>query len=109
MVTLGPARDVGLTAYDVDRLCRSGRWRRLSRATYLVNAVQVESACRRAQIRAAVWSLGPGAAAVLSSAAELHGIAGIRRTGQIHVSVPGVAARTRRPTDPATRRSSSTR
>lgn len=43
---------------------------------------------RRALIRAAVASRGPTAFAVLDSAAELHAIAGLRSTAQVHVSVP---------------------
>ncbi|MER7455403.1 hypothetical protein [Micromonospora sp. NPDC126480] len=51
-------------------------------------------------IRAAVASFGPAAIAVLSTAAELHGLAGLRRTDEIHVSMPGGAARPARPTQP---------
>jgi very-short-patch-repair endonuclease len=50
---------------------------------------------RRAEIRAAVRSLGAGAVAVHETAAELHGMAGLRTEATIHVSVPGVAAKVR--------------
>jgi len=56
---------------------------------------------RRARVRAAVASLGPHAVAVLGTAAELHGIAGLRATEEIHVSLPGWAARTAPRADPA--------
>jgi hypothetical protein len=55
---------------------------------------------RRARIRAAVASLGADAFAVLESAAELHGIAGLRSGPTIHVSVPVRAPRPQRPNDP---------
>lgn len=101
MVTLEQARAAGLTPYDVHDFCRTGRWRRLARAAYLVDGAECDQPSRRARIRAAVASLGPNAVAVLSTAAELHGIAGLRATEEVHVSVPGVLARARRPTDPA--------
>ena len=50
---------------------------------------------RRAAIRAAVLSLGPHAVAVYDTAADLHGLAGLRRDETIHVSVPGNLAKTR--------------
>ncbi|MEV0155328.1 hypothetical protein AB0H57_16515 [Micromonospora sp. NPDC050686] len=45
-------------------------------------------------------SLGPEAVAVLDTAAELHGIGGLRRTSEIHVSLPARSARPRRAADP---------
>ncbi|MBG6068619.1 hypothetical protein IW248_004906 [Micromonospora ureilytica] len=48
---------------------------------------------RAARIRAAVASFGPAAAAVLATAAELHGLAGLRATDVIDLSVPGPIAR----------------
>lgn len=50
---------------------------------------------RRTAIRAAVLSLGPDAVAVYDTAADLHGMAGLRRDATIHVAVPGKLARTR--------------
>ncbi|MEH1014898.1 type IV toxin-antitoxin system AbiEi family antitoxin domain-containing protein [Micromonospora sp. CPCC 206060] len=92
-VTLTQARAAGLTVHEVHRLCRSGRWRPLARAGYLVDADVYDEVPRRARIRAVVGSYGPGAVAVLDTAAELHHIAGLPTTGAIHLSVPGPAAR----------------
>ncbi|GAB3151253.1 type IV toxin-antitoxin system AbiEi family antitoxin domain-containing protein [Micromonospora sonneratiae] len=100
-VTLTQANAAGLTVHEVHRLCRSGRWRRLARAGYLVDADRYAEIPRRVRIRAAVASFGRSAAAVLDTAAELHGIAGTRRTEAIHVSLPGPAVRPSRDTDPA--------
>ncbi|MEU8187692.1 type IV toxin-antitoxin system AbiEi family antitoxin domain-containing protein [Micromonospora carbonacea] len=55
----------------------------------------------RARVRAAVASLGPGAFAVLDTALELHGIAGLRRSSTVHVSVPVDRPRPQRNSDPA--------
>lgn len=101
MVTLAQARAAGITVAEADLLCRTGRWRRLARAAYLVDADLQDGIPRRARIRAAVQSLGPGAAAVLATAAELHQVAGLPTTEEVHVSVPGPAARPRRLRDPA--------
>ncbi|WP_244454415.1 type IV toxin-antitoxin system AbiEi family antitoxin domain-containing protein [Micromonospora echinofusca] len=99
-VTLSQARAAGLTAHEVHRLCRSGRWRQLARAGYLVDADLHDDIPRRARIRAAVGSYGRGAVAVLDTAAELHQIAGLPTTGLIHLSVPGPAARPSRAAHP---------
>ncbi|RIV33183.1 hypothetical protein D2L64_24325 [Micromonospora radicis] len=48
---------------------------------------------RRQQVRAALLSLGPAAFAVLGTAAELHGIAGLPSSDEIHVGLPGTAAK----------------
>ncbi|MET8265200.1 type IV toxin-antitoxin system AbiEi family antitoxin domain-containing protein [Micromonospora arida] len=88
MVTLGQALRAGLTRDQIRQLHRSGRWQRLLRGCLLPEAELSDSTRRRARIRAAVMSLGPGAFAVLDSALELHGIAGLRRSAQVHVSVP---------------------
>jgi hypothetical protein len=101
VVTLEQARRAGLSVQEVQRLCRRGRWRRLSRCTYLVRGEVPDAVLRRARIRAAVTSLGPEAVAVLGTAAEVHGLAGLRRSEEIHVSLPGGAARPRRPHDAA--------
>jgi hypothetical protein len=87
VITAEQALCAGLSRTEIRDLCRSGRWHRLARGTYFVggNAGHMP---RRAEIRAAVLSLGPGAIAVLHTAAELFGIAGLRRTDEIHVSVP---------------------
>lgn len=99
VITLAQAHRAGISSHEVDRLCRSGRWQRLARGAYLV-ADGNEATRRRARIRAAVNSTGPGAVAVLDTAAELNGIAGLRRTDLVHVSVPGDRAKPCRSTDP---------
>ncbi|MDG4778466.1 hypothetical protein O7614_02240 [Micromonospora sp. WMMD961] len=93
IVTLGQARAAGLTTHEVQRLCRAGRWRAVARGTYLVDADLYDGIPRAARIRAAVASFGPAAAAVLATAAELHGLAGLRATDVIDLSVPGPIAR----------------
>ncbi|MFG3553949.1 type IV toxin-antitoxin system AbiEi family antitoxin domain-containing protein [Micromonospora sp. NPDC047557] len=88
MVTLAQALRAGLTRGQIRQLCRSGRWRRLLRGCFVPDAELSDSTLRRARVRAAVVGLGPGAFAVLDTALELHGIAGLRRTPLVHVSVP---------------------
>lgn len=88
MVTLAQALRAGLTRDQVRQLHRCGSWQRLLRGCFVPNAELSDSALRRARIRAAAVSLGPGAFAVLDTALELHGIGGLRRTPQVHVSVP---------------------
>ena len=51
---------------------------------------------RPAVIRAALLSAGPHAVAVLGTAAEVLGIAGMPATAEVHVSLPGPKARPRR-------------
>ncbi|WP_433389099.1 DUF559 domain-containing protein [Micromonospora sp. KLBMP9576] len=92
-MTLGQARAAGLTVHEVHRLCRAGRWRAVARGGYLIDADLHDGVPRRARIRAAVASFGPAAVAVLGTAAELHRIAGSRVGDEIHLSVPGPAAR----------------
>ncbi|MEU8259535.1 type IV toxin-antitoxin system AbiEi family antitoxin domain-containing protein [Micromonospora sp. NPDC048999] len=100
MVTRKQALDAGFGRHEIDNQIAVGRWRRLAREVYLVAALD-EEAVRRSRIRAAVLSLGPAAHAVLGTAAELHGIAGLRRLDEIHVCLPGRAARHARIRDPA--------
>lgn len=97
-ITLQQAVRSGVSTADVRRLVRAGRWTRLARAVYLVGRAVDEPISRRAKIRAAVMSFGDQAVASLQTAAELHGIAGPRRTEEIHISVPGPLARPVRPT-----------
>lgn len=92
-MTLGQARAAVLTTHEVQRFCRVGRWRVVARGSYLVDADLYDGVPRRARIRAAVASFGPAAVAVLATAAELHGLAGMRVTELIHLSVPGPVAR----------------
>nr|WP_244235749.1 type IV toxin-antitoxin system AbiEi family antitoxin domain-containing protein [Micromonospora inaquosa] len=56
VVTLRQARAAGLTAHEVQRLCRAGRWRVVARGTYLVDADLYDGVPRAARIRAAVAS-----------------------------------------------------
>jgi hypothetical protein len=100
VVTLGQALHVGVSPGEVRCMIKAGRWRRLARAAYLVEAAVDAPDTRRAKIRAAVASFGPEAVAALGTAAELHGIAGLRRTEEIHVSLPGPLARARRHGEP---------
>ena len=97
VVTLREVLAAGLSRADVRRAVESGRWQRLGRAVYRIEATRGAdpAATRRASIRAAVLSLGAGAVAVFDTAAELHGIAGLPRGVTIHVSVPGVGAKVR--------------
>jgi predicted transcriptional regulator of viral defense system len=99
VVTLAQAVSAGVAKYEIDRLCRSGRWRRVARAVYLVDGSAELS--RFARIRAAALSLGPYAVVALDTAAELYGIGGLPRTETVHVSLPGDSTRAARPTDPA--------
>ncbi|WP_431884451.1 type IV toxin-antitoxin system AbiEi family antitoxin domain-containing protein [Micromonospora wenchangensis] len=99
MVTMSQALAAGLTRHHVRQLCRSGRWTRLSRGCYTPAGQPPDALARRARIRAAVTSLGPGAFAVLDSALALHEIAGPRQSA-VHVSVPVDRPRPQRHTDP---------
>ncbi|WP_343444165.1 type IV toxin-antitoxin system AbiEi family antitoxin domain-containing protein [Micromonospora schwarzwaldensis] len=87
-VTAAQALLLGFSRDQIRHLVRSGRWIRVSRGCYLPFSEPPAAALRRARVRAAVASLGPGAVAVLGTAAELHGIDGLWSTGAIHVSVP---------------------
>jgi len=98
LVTTRQLAALGLQSGQVSRLCASGRWQRVSRGIYLVDARP--ALARSARIKAAVQSFGPGAVAVLGTAAELHGIAGLPATELVHVSVPHTAPRAQRRTDP---------
>ncbi|MCI4063591.1 DUF559 domain-containing protein [Micromonospora sp. R77] len=101
VVTRAQAIGAGFSRHEVDNFIAFGRWRRLARAVYLVEARSLTLSERRGRIRAAVLSCGGLAHAVLGTAAELHGIAGLRETAKIHVAVPGRAARAARVGDPA--------
>ena len=97
MVTLWQALEVGVTRRQVRAALARGTWRRADQAVYLVRGGFDDTPARRrrAAIRAAVLSLGPGAVAVYETAAELHGIAGLRASKEIHISVPAVLAKRR--------------
>ncbi|WP_233559128.1 endonuclease domain-containing protein [Micromonospora radicis] len=83
----------GFTRHEVDNLVAFGRWQSLARAVYLPQPVSAVQPSRRQQVRAALLSLGPAAFAVLGTAAELHGIAGLPSSDEIHVGLPGTAAK----------------
>ncbi|MGE5831016.1 MAG: type IV toxin-antitoxin system AbiEi family antitoxin domain-containing protein [Micromonosporaceae bacterium] len=96
VVTATQCRALGASPRQVALWCRDKRWLRISRGVYLVDADLHAEVPRRALIRAATFSAGPQAVAVLATAAELHGLAGLRPEKGVHVSLPGVAARARR-------------
>ncbi|MGH3750155.1 MAG: type IV toxin-antitoxin system AbiEi family antitoxin domain-containing protein [Micromonosporaceae bacterium] len=77
VVTSAECRAAGVALHQVIRLCQAGQWRRVARGTYLVGSDLWGEDSWRTRIRAAVRSLGPGATAVLGSAALLHGIQGV--------------------------------
>ncbi|WBB49226.1 hypothetical protein O3597_01510 [Verrucosispora sp. WMMA2044] len=83
----------GYTRHEVDNLVTSGRWQSPARAIYLPQPAWAVKPSRRQQVRAALLSLGPAAYAVHGTAAELHGIAGLPRSDEIHVGLPGAAAK----------------
>src|SRR5262245_14442364 len=104
VVTARQCRGVGLFPDEVRRLCRERRWLRINKGIYFVSAEATEGDMPRlARIRAAMLSAGPAAVAVLSTAAELLGLAGSRATNEIHVSLPGDLARPFRYVDSALR------
>ncbi|MGS2613967.1 hypothetical protein ACVCAH_05460 [Micromonospora sp. LZ34] len=100
LVTRAQATGIGFSRHEIDNLVTFGRWRRLARAVYLVNGLTAEQPSRRCRIRAALLSLGPRAHAVLGTAAELHGIAGLPPSDEIHVALPGAAAKLARAQEP---------
>ncbi|PGH44077.1 hypothetical protein COO58_06265 [Micromonospora sp. WMMA1996] len=101
VVTREQALRAGYSRHEIDNLLTARRWRRLARATYAVVPSAPDLLERRRRIRAAVLSLGPDAHVVLATAAELQGIAGLPRTGAIHLALPGRAAKPARVADPA--------
>jgi very-short-patch-repair endonuclease len=103
VVTAEQCRAAGVTGDLIRSLCRAREWTRLNRGVYLVDADLLDGVPRLSRIWAAALSIGPSAVAVLATAAELHGIAGLRRNDNVHLSLPGSQARNRRPTEPAVR------
>ncbi|WFE50864.1 type IV toxin-antitoxin system AbiEi family antitoxin domain-containing protein [Micromonospora sp. WMMD1155] len=101
LITRAQALRAGLSRHDIDHLVAVGRWRALARSVYLTVGRDGEPAARRCRIRAAVLSFGPAAHAVFGTAAELYGIAGLPRRDEIHVALPGRAAKRARASDPA--------
>ncbi|RKN48670.1 hypothetical protein [Micromonospora endolithica] len=96
LVTRGQALRAGYRRHEIDWLVDAGRWRAVERAVYRIDGTPVHELSRRCRVRAALMSLGPCAHAVLGTAAEIHGMAGLPATGEIHLALPGQAARTRR-------------
>ncbi|MFB9852411.1 endonuclease domain-containing protein [Micromonospora andamanensis] len=90
----------GYSRHEVDNLVAFGRWQSLARAVYLPQPLWVTEPSRRQLVRAALLSLGPAARVVHGSAAELHGIAGLPRSDEIHIGLPGVAAKRARAGQP---------
>jgi very-short-patch-repair endonuclease len=103
VVTAAQCREAGLSRDVVQQHCRARRWLRLSRGAYLVDSEDIREPPRRAVIRASLLSAGPEAVAVLDTAAEVLGIAGLPRSPVVHVSVPPNGARPRRVCEPDAR------
>jgi very-short-patch-repair endonuclease len=104
VVSAEQCQSAGVSPDEVKRLCRAKAWLRLNRAAYLVDAADHDGdPPRLSVISAAVLSAGRRAVAVLGTAAELHGMAGLRREPIIHLSLPGDDAKPRRPTEPGVR------
>ncbi|MET8229396.1 type IV toxin-antitoxin system AbiEi family antitoxin domain-containing protein [Micromonospora sp. NPDC005298] len=101
LITRAQALRSGFSRYEIDHLVAIGRWRALARAVYLTDSRCGDAPDRRSRIRAALLSLGTGAHAVFGTAAELYGIAGLPRRDEIHVGLPGRAAKLARVSDPA--------
>ncbi|MEU8296005.1 hypothetical protein AB0C04_01775 [Micromonospora sp. NPDC048909] len=97
LVTRAQAVGAGFTRHEIDNLVKFGRWMPLAWSVYLVSDAEPS---RRRLIRAAQLSLGPPAHAVLGTAAELHGIGGLPPSGEIHLALPGVAAKSDRVRQP---------
>ena len=94
---MAQCRDLGYSRDEIRAHYDSGRWQRLCRGVYLVDAELAEAATvSRAQVAAALTALGPAAVAVHETAAELHGLAGVPSSGQIHVSITPGSARAHR-------------
>ncbi|WP_018349566.1 type IV toxin-antitoxin system AbiEi family antitoxin domain-containing protein [Longispora albida] len=94
VITAAQCRQLGLSPIRVTQLCRNGTWQRLAHGAYLVAPSR---ASRRAFIRAVLAGYGPGAAVMLGTAAELHGLEAARE-GPVHVAIPAArATRSRRP------------
>ncbi|TCB91303.1 hypothetical protein E0H26_26025 [Micromonospora zingiberis] len=100
VVSTAQALAAGYTRDQIRHFVRSGRWARVARGRFVLTGEADVRRLRRARIRAAVESLGPAAVAVLDTAAELHGMAGLRATSRIHVSVPVDQPRPQRRNDP---------
>ena len=84
VITLAHARTAGLSQDAVNRLVRSGRWRRCTNGVYFAEDHQYTDAAR---VRVAVWSYGREATASGLAAAWWLGIATLA-PDQVEVTVP---------------------
>lgn len=97
VVTAEQCRVRGVSKSQVQSLCRRRIWVRLHEGIYYVYGMEANgSPPRRALIVGAMKSAGPHAVAAFGTAAELLGIEGLPRSDEIHVTLPGWAARCRR-------------
>ncbi len=89
----------GVTAHALRARLRSGDWDHLLPGTYLVEVDRGGGALRRAWARSAVLAV-PGATLSHGTAARLHGIEGVPRSGAVDVLVPRRVEAVRRPLSP---------
>ena len=82
VLTAGQARSCGLSGDDVWARLRRGLWQPVLRGSYLVDAELYGEVPRQARMQAALLTHGPHAVLGLGSAAEVHGLQGLPRTGQ---------------------------
>lgn len=93
VVTHGQALAAGVPEHEIGTLRLTGRWLSPADRVYQIDAALEVS--RRGRIRAAVLSLGPGAVAVLGTAAELLEMGGLPASDEIWVAVPAPSAAAR--------------
>ena len=84
LITHRQALDAGLTAAQIRHRCRTGRWLRLHRGTYLIAGAPVTW---ETKVHAAVLAAGEEALASHRTAAVLWGLDGFR-PGRVEISVP---------------------
>ena len=77
----------GMRWDEITQRCRLGSWRVVFRGVYFIYPEPLVPT--RALIRAALLTAGPAAVAVLTSAADLHGLPFLPDDPALHVSVPG--------------------
>ncbi|MBU3705687.1 MAG: DUF559 domain-containing protein [Mycobacterium sp.] len=88
VITLGQAREAGLSEYAVRRRVRSGQWRRCGVGVYFVDDRPFTPAAR---IRAAVWGRGPLATASGLAAAWWLGLMALEPT-VVEITLPRTAS-----------------
>ncbi|MEV0267255.1 type IV toxin-antitoxin system AbiEi family antitoxin domain-containing protein [Hamadaea sp. NPDC050747] len=98
ILTAAQALDSGLGRTEIERLVRSGRWRRLFRGVYLIQGdTMAADLADEILIRAAHLALGPHSVAVRKTAALLHHIPGWQATGTpLEFAIPPQAAAPKR-------------